>query len=157
MDFVNQNSVNPLQSGSADSYDENSFKRCLLSSVWSQCRLVASLLDQVGVTYHRVFDQQAHELFLLLINTELTVCYHLDNFNPSSLSALNRDLLAIQSKLISSMDLFVVATLEHQRQQSKSVSPFAKLLGKHKIWEASAKARFEQVICSILEKKLVKK
>jgi len=133
------------------------FKKCLLYSVWVQSRLVASLLDQVGLAYHRVFSSQALELFMLLINSELSVCYSLDNFKVNGLAVLNSDLLTVHSKLISSMDLFVVEAFNNAEKQTSKTSALNKVLGKHHEWKSCAKSRFEQVICPILEEKLINK
>lgn len=131
-----------------------SYKHCLLSSVWTQSRLIASLLDQSGLAYHRVFEPQALELFLVLINTELTTCYSLDNFNVPALTVLNQNLLTVQSKLISSMDLFVVESFKNQQTQHDNTKLVDRLKNKHHQWKSCPKSRFEQVICPILEQKL---
>ncbi|MCJ8320810.1 MAG: hypothetical protein MJK12_14320 [Colwellia sp.] len=142
---------------SIESFHQDSFKDCFLLSVWTQSRLVASLLDQVGLAYHRVFNSQALTLYLMLINTELSDCHALDDHDIDSFSLLNNDLLTIQSKLISSMDLFVVETFNNTKKQKSSTSLLNKILGKHHEWKSCAKSRFEQVICPILEQKLINK
>lgn len=164
MDFATQhvnsehNSTNHSTiKASLDSSHEESFKQCFLSSVWTQSRLVSSLLDQVGLAYHRVFNAQALELFLVLNNTELSEFLSLDDYDLESFSLLNNDLLSIQSKLISSMDLFVVEAFNNTKKQKSSTSIFNKILGKHHEWKLCAKSRFEQVICPILEQKLINK
>jgi|GEM_PF-971103 len=147
------NSINHFK----ESVNEASFKKCLLTSVWTQSRLVASLLDQVGLAYHRVFDNDALELFLVLINTEISTCNSLVNFNVSALTALNTNLLTIQTNLISSMDLFVVEALNNTQKQTKKVNVFQRMFGKHNAWKLCAKSRFEQIICPVLEQKLINK
>ncbi|MBU2894371.1 hypothetical protein KO495_13735 [Colwellia sp. D2M02] len=142
---------------STDSTLESSFKHCFISSVWTQSRLVSSLLDQVGLAYHRVFHNEALELFLVLINTQSPDFDSFASYGIEEFSLLNKDLLTIQSKLISSMDLFVVEAFNNTQKQKSSTNFFNKLLGKHHEWKSCAKARFEQVICPILEQKLINK
>ncbi|GAA0820314.1 hypothetical protein GCM10009111_25540 [Colwellia asteriadis] len=164
MDFA-QHNVNPSQqlsdhssvNSSAESPTQNAFKQCFISSVWTQSRLVSSLLDQVGLAYHRVFSSQTLELFLVLINTELADCCSFEHYSVDDFSLLNNDLLSVQSKLISSMDLFVVEAFNNTQKQKSNTSIFNKLLGKHNDWKSCAKSRFEQVICPILEQKLINK
>lgn len=142
-------------------HHESSYRECMLLSVWTLSRLVASLLDQIGLAYHRVFDNKALELFLVLSHTEFSDCksaaeHSVDIYSPNALSTLNHDLQTIQSKLISSMDFFVVETLENTKKQTKQTKLLHRLLGKHRDWELCAKSRFEQVICPILEQNLIK-
>lgn len=164
MDFAQHNvnlsqNINDYSSvnSSVETLNQTAFKQCFISSVWTQSRLVASLLEQVGLAYHRVFSNQTLELFLVLINTELTDCYSFEQYDVEHFSQLNDDLLSVQSKLISSMDLFVVEAFNNTQKQKSNTSIFNKLLGKHHEWKSCAKSRFEQVICPILERKLINK
>jgi len=155
---MEQNNLNHSKSSVQNSTDvsqKNDFKYCLLSSVWSQSRLISSLLNQMGLPYHRVFQPQALELYLLLINTELKVCYALENFTYSSLTKLNEDLFTIQSKVIASMDHFIVKSFDNSQQHKKNNSIISAILGKHHQWKESPQARFNQVICPILEDQLI--
>lgn len=136
---------------------EASFKHCFLMSVWTQSRLVSSLLDQAGLAPHRVFNSQALELFLVLINTDISECDSLDHYSLETFYLLNSDLLTIQLNVMSSMDLFVVEAFKNTKKQKSSTSIINKILGKHHEWKNCAKSRFEQVICPILERKLINK
>ena len=155
MEQNNFNHSNSSLKKSTDVSQKNDFKYCLLSSVWSQSRLISSLLNQMGLPYHRVFQPQALDLFLLLINTELKVCYVLENFTYDSLTQLNEDLFSIQSKVIASMDHFIVKSFDNTQQQKKNNSLISAMLGKHHQWKESPQARFNQVICPILENQLI--
>lgn len=147
------NSINHSKNTSTDI----TFKECLISAVWSQSRLVASLLDQAGIAYHRTFSEQALDLFLVLINTEISMCHSIDDCNINAFSALNKDLLLVHTRLISSMDSFVVETIDNTKKQAKHTRFFNRILGKHHAWKLCAKSRFEQIVCPILESKLVNK
>lgn len=140
----------------ATSSSDMPYKQTLIRSVWSESRLIASLLDQIGLAYHRVFDKESLELFLILNNCDLSVCYSLDNFNAKSLTELNRHLFTVQSKLISAMDLFVLQALENNKKQACDAGFLGRLSGKHNNWSGCSKSRFEQVICPILEQKLIR-
>lgn len=157
---LNQKNVSGPGETASDSLSPSSsdmpYKQTLIRSVWSESRLIASLLDQIGLAYHRVFDKESLELFLILNNCDLSVCYSLDNFNAKSLTELNRHLFTVQSKLISSMDLFVLEALENKKKQANEAGFLGRLSGKHNYWASCAKSRFEQVICPILEQKLIK-
>lgn len=156
MDFVtvNNQSIASPDAEPTTEPNELSFKQCLISSVWSQSRLVASLLDQSGIPYHRVIEAKALELFIILINTELSTAYLLNHFNTSSLNALNDNLLQVQSNVLSSLDMLVVEAFSYQDKNRKKTPVIKRLLGQHHDWKHCAKSRFERVICTVLEKKL---
>ncbi|REL26625.1 hypothetical protein DXX93_08575 [Thalassotalea euphylliae] len=136
---------------------DKSYKHSLLASVWQQSRLIASLLDQVGLAYHRVFEPKALELFIVLINTELSVCYSLDNFTVPAVSELNDNLFTVNSNIILAMDSFVLETFNQQDQRQKQQTIVARALGKNQDWKSCPKSRFEQIICPVLEQKLPRK
>ncbi|MCP4323981.1 MAG: hypothetical protein GY787_19405 [Alteromonadales bacterium] len=154
---VNSSQCSTNKKSANVSLEQSSFKQCFVSSVCTHSRLVSSLLDQVGLAYHRVFHSEALELFLVLINTDSADSSCLKKYPLETFSLLNNDLLSIQSKLISSMDLFVIEAFNNTKKQKSSTSIFNQIRGKHHEWKSCAKSRFEQVICPILEQKLINK
>ncbi|WP_448565357.1 hypothetical protein [Thalassotalea ganghwensis] len=133
---------------------EIGYKQALLSAVWSQSRLVASLLDQTGLAYHRVLDEDALALFLQFIQTELDVLLWQDDIQLVPLNRLNENLLAIYSHLIMSMDAIVLEAFKQQQAHKQNHSIVDRALGRHHQWQQCAKTRFEQVVCTVLEQSL---
>ena len=132
-----------------------SYKTSLISTLWHQCQLLAGLLDQTGIAYHRVLSEQALALFVFLINHDICECLTSKELTPSSLTLLSENLLSVQSRLIVSMDSLVRHAFENQKQNKKRTNVIAQVMGKHHLWKNCAKTRFEEVICPILETTLV--
>ncbi|NTS77900.1 hypothetical protein HR060_13655 [Catenovulum sp. SM1970] len=129
-------------------------KNAFIQSTWSNCRSIGILLDQIGLPAHRVFSKEAHQTFEILNNESLDYCLYKACLTHVVLSQLSNELLRVQSQLFAAMDELVVTTLETDRKHQTSVSLVKKLLNQKTFWAETASARFDQVICSVLEQKL---
>ncbi|WP_199608580.1 hypothetical protein [Flocculibacter collagenilyticus] len=137
--------------------NEKNYKRQLINSLWTQTRLVASVLDQVGIPYHRVLHATSLDMFLRLINTDIAVCYNSSDLSSEHVEQLNQDLLRIYSSIISSMDKIVTHSVEEEKKLKNEASLKERLLFSTPSLHTSAQLRFNRVIGPVLEQKLLNK
>ncbi|TMN72513.1 hypothetical protein CWB85_06815 [Pseudoalteromonas sp. S1727] len=127
---------------------------CLYSLAWSLTCNISSLLDQTGIPAHRVFSESVLDQFFFFLNNPPKNDGNIILINEN-ISSYIKELIVLNSKLISSTDHVVIKSLAVENQENKGSSLFNRILNSNR-WSDCASVRFNRVICPVYEEILCK-
>ena len=126
----------------------------LYSLAWSLTCNISSLLDQTGIPAHRVFSESVLDQFFFFLNNPPKNDGNIILIDED-ISSYIKELIVLNSKLISSIDHVVIKSLAVENQENKGSSFFNRILNSRR-WSDCASMRFNRVICPVYEEILCK-